>query len=60
MAILEINSAADDDILADADVLDVDDTLATAEVETDGVICIDKESSGVALTLSDIKEDLLA
>ena len=60
VAMLESNSAADDDILDVADELGVDDTLATAKVVTDDVICIDKENSGVALTLSDIKVDLLA
>ncbi len=57
VAILERDTAVDDDILAETDVLDVDDELATTVRVTDGVICNDKESSGVALTLSDTLDD---
>jgi hypothetical protein len=60
VAMLEINSAADDDILGVVDVLDVVDKLVTTEGVTDDVSCSDKERIGVALTLSDIKEDRLA
>ncbi len=47
-------------MLADADILDVDDELVIVEGVTDGVICNDAESTEDALTLSDIKDDLLS
>jgi hypothetical protein len=56
---IEKETAADDDTLADAEVLDVDDELVAAEGVADGVICNDEESTEDALTLSDIKEDEL-
>ena len=57
---IEEETAAEDEILADEDVLDVDDKLGSMEDVTDLVICNDEEISGVALPLSDIKDDLLA
>ena len=56
---IEEETAADDDILADEDVLDVGDKLGSMEDVTDDVICNDEEISGVALLLSDIEEDML-
>ena len=60
VTLIERDTAADDDKEAVADGLDVDDKLASMDGETDGDICIDEETKGVELTLSDIKEVLLA
>ena len=57
---IEEETTADDDILADTDVLDVDEKLRSMEDVTDGVICNDAERSGDALLLSDIEDDKLA
>ena len=56
---IEEETAAEEEILTDEDVLDVDGKLGNMEDVTDDVICNDAERSGVALPLSDIDEDML-